>query len=111
MDSGAAETVINEDMVISAITQEGTASNRVVAYEVANGVHIPNLGDQKFVGVSNEGISRKLTAHVCEVNKGLLSVSKVTIGGSRWYLARTERTLRTIARVRRCTPKKRTACI
>ena len=83
VDSGAADTVINEDMVIPAITREGTASNRGVEYEVANGARIPNLGEKKFVGVSNEGISRKLTAQLCEVNKGLLSVSKITNGGSR----------------------------
>ena len=50
---------------------------------MANGVRIPNQGENKFVGVSNEGISRRLVAQVCDVNKGLLSVSKVTKGGSR----------------------------
>ena len=52
-------------------------------YEVANGARIPNTGEKKFVGISNEGISRRLAAQVCAANKGLLSVSKVTGTGSR----------------------------
>ena len=52
-------------------------------YEVANGVRIPNLGEKQFVGTTVEGISRKLTAQVCDVNKGLLSVHKVVKAGSR----------------------------
>ena len=47
-------------------------------YEVANGVRIPNLGEKTFKGVSNEGLRRLLTVQVCDVNKALLSVSKLT---------------------------------
>ena len=78
VDSGASETVINEDMVTSADLRESPASKRGVEYEVASGVRIPNLGEKRFVGVSDEGISRRLTAQVC-----VLSVSEVTKGGSR----------------------------
>ena len=35
------------------------------------------------MGTSAEGFSRRLTAQVCDVNKALLSVSKVTRSGSR----------------------------
>ena len=83
MDSGASETVVSEDMILSAEVREGPASRRGVEYEVANGVRIPNIGEKKFVGTTEEGISRRLSAQVCEVNKGLLSVSKVARGGSR----------------------------
>ena len=83
VDSGASETVISEDMVMSVDLCDSPASKRGVEYEVANGVRIPNLGEKRFVGTSEEGISRRLTAQVCEVNKGLLSVSKVTKAGSR----------------------------
>ena len=48
-----------------------------------SGIMIPSLGENMFVGTSNEGVSRRLTAQVCEVNKGLLSVSKIAKGGSR----------------------------
>ena len=55
----------------------GLASKRGVQYEVANGVRIPNLGEKKFVATSEEGIRRQITAQVCEVNKGLLSVRRM----------------------------------
>ena len=82
MDSGASETVVSADMILSAEVREGPASRRGVEYEVANGVRIPNEGEKKFIGVSEEGISRSLTAQVCDVNKGLLSVSKVVKAGN-----------------------------
>ena len=83
VDSGASDAVIPEDMVLSAVTQEGVASKKGVECEVANGIMVPNLGEKRFICVSNEGISRRLIAQVCDVNKGLLSVSKITKGGSR----------------------------
>ena len=52
-------------------------------YEVANGVRIPNLGEKQFIAVSDEGISRQITAQVCEVNKGLLSVRRMVDAGNR----------------------------
>ena len=33
--------------------------------------------------MTNEGVKRKLVAQVCDVNKALLSVSRVTNGGNR----------------------------
>ena len=83
VDSGASETVVGEDMISAVVTKEGQASRRGVVYEVANGVRIPNLGEKQFVGVSNEGISRHITAQVCEVNKGLLSVRRMVAAGNR----------------------------
>ena len=83
VDSGASETVVNDDMLKTIQTQESAASRRGVEYEVANGVRIPNLGEKRFTGTSTEGISRKLTAQVCDVNKALLSVSKMTKNGNR----------------------------
>ena len=44
--------------------KEGMASKRGVEYEMANGVRIPNLGEQKFAGTSDEGVQRTLTAQV-----------------------------------------------
>ena len=83
VDSGASETVVGEEMIAAVATKEGQASRRGVVYEVANGVRIPNLGEKQFVGVSNEGISRHITAQVCEVNKGLLSVRRMVAAGNR----------------------------
>ena len=83
VDSGATETVLHEDMLTSVELKEGAASKRGVKYEVATGVRIPNLGEKKFEGVSEEGITRNITAQVCEVNKALLSVHKVVMAGNR----------------------------
>ena len=82
MDSGATETVVGEEMLESIMTKEGLASKRGVEYEVANGVKIPNLGEKKFVGMTQEGSSRCVTAQVCEVNKALMSVKKVMKAGN-----------------------------
>ena len=47
VDSGAGETVVSEDMILSAEVREGAASKRGVEYEVANGVRIPNVGREE----------------------------------------------------------------
>ncbi|MDA8583692.1 hypothetical protein N9L68_05645 [bacterium] len=83
VDSGASETVINQEMISSVERKEGPASRRGVSYEVANGVRIPNLGEKRFSGSSDEGVERTLTAQVCDVNKALLSVRKVVAAGNR----------------------------
>ena len=83
VDSGAAETVIGDEMLASVQLQEGEACRRGVQYEVASGTLIPNLGEKRFVAVGEQGEMRKMTAQVCEVNKALLSVSKVVNAGNR----------------------------
>ena len=52
-------------------------------YEVANGIRIPNVGEQKFSGTSEEMVTRHITAQVCEVNKAFLSVKKIVKAGNR----------------------------
>ena len=44
---------------------------------------LPNLGEKKFLAISSEGVQRGLTMQVCDVNKGLLSVSKIVALGHR----------------------------
>ena len=83
VDSGASETVINEDMVMSAELREGAASRRGMVYQVANGEKIPNLGEKKFSAWTEEGVSRNIKAQVCSVNQALLSVKKVVDVGHR----------------------------
>ena len=41
----------------------------------------PYLGQKTFVGCTKEGICRGLTAQVCDVNKPLMSVSKLVAAG------------------------------
>ena len=83
VDSGATETVLSEDMLESIETKPGSASKRGVEYEVANGEKIPNLGEKRFIGYSSEGLARRMTAQICDVNKGLLRVRKVVSAGNR----------------------------
>ena len=83
VDSGATETVIGENILKSIDLTEGMAYKRGVKYEVANGIRIPNLGEKKFIGVTENGMAREITAQVCEVNKPLLSVSKIVAAGNR----------------------------
>ena len=88
VDSGASETVVGPDMLSSAETRAGYGSKTGVRYEVANGGRIDNLGEKKFMATSEEGISRTVTAQVCEVNKGLMSVHKLVSKGNRVVFAK-----------------------
>ena len=83
VDSGATETITGESILKSMDLVEGVAYKRGVKYEVANGIRIPNLGEKKFTGITENGIAREITAQVCEVNKPLLSVSKIVAAGNR----------------------------
>ena len=83
VDSGATETVVNEDMLTNVETTEGDAYRRGVEYEVASGQTIPNMGEKRFIAVSESGGVRAMTAQVCDVNKPLLSVRKVVQAGNR----------------------------
>ena len=83
VDSGATETVLPEDNLASIEVKEGLACRRGVNYEVATGVQMPNLGEKKFEAVSEEGAVINITAHICDVNKALLSVAKGVAAGNR----------------------------
>ena len=84
VDSGATETVMSEETLSGVIDiTEGPAMKRGVAYEVADGTEIPNLGETKFLGFTEEGGAQGVTAQVCAVNKTLMSVSKIAAKGNR----------------------------
>ena len=84
VDSGATETVMDERTLAGVIDiTESPAMKRGVTYEVADGATIPNLGERKFLGVSEEGVARGMTAQVCAVNKTLMRVSKLVNKGNR----------------------------
>ena len=83
VDSGATETVIADQMLTMLELKENAQSRRGVEYEVANGGKIPNMGEKQFLGHTEDGVARSITAQVCEVNKALLSVSKVVRAGNR----------------------------
>ena len=83
VDSGATETVVGDGMLSHVQTTEGAAYRRGVQYEVASGDLIPNLGEKKFEVMNDAGVTRSMTAQVCDVNRALLSVKKVVQSGHR----------------------------
>ena len=80
MDSGASVTVIDEDQV-RAVTASNARPD--VKYEVADGSQIPNLGEKAFGAVTDNGLFRNMSAQVADVNKALLSVSRIVKAGNR----------------------------
>ena len=50
VDSGAGETVVNEDDLPEVETKESWGSKRGLTYEVANGAEIHNEGEKTFSG-------------------------------------------------------------
>ena len=80
VDSGASTTVI-DDETLPGIPAEG--ANPDIHYEIADGIKIPHMGTKTFTAHMENGEVRKLTATVTEVNKCLLSVSKIAAAGSR----------------------------
>ena len=50
---------------------------------MANGSQIPNLGERRFVGFTEDGAANNIVAQVCAVNQGLMSVRQMTKKGNR----------------------------
>ena len=86
VDSGASESVTNEGELKSVKVTEGDAKKRGVMYEVADGTLIPNLGEKDFIAVGESGSMRQMKLQVCDVNKSLLSVRRITQAGNRVVL-------------------------
>ena len=83
VDSGASETVMGPDMVQSVDAVEGKSYRNGRMYECANGIRIPNMGEKRFLGVTQEGLGSIVKGQVCDINKCLLSVSKMVEKGNR----------------------------
>ena len=83
VDSGATEHVGNEEMLKNIKLEEGEAYKKGVQYEVASGTLIPNLGEKKFVAVTDNGLMRKMKIQICDVNKALMSVKRIARAGNR----------------------------
>jgi len=81
VDSGATETVVSSENAKSVPTVSGQASKAGVKYSTANGEVLDNEGEKHMVMSSAEGVIRAITAQVTEVNKPLLSVSKMVNAG------------------------------
>ena len=87
VDSGASQSVVNEEQLSGVETLEGKAKKMGVQYEVADGTLIPNLGEKKYIAVSDTGVARHMKSQVCEVNKPLLSVHRCVQAGNKVVFA------------------------
>ena len=68
-------------------TLEGNAKKMGVQYEVTDGTLIPNLGEKKYIAVSDTRVARHMKSQVCEVNKALLSVHRCAQAGNKVVFA------------------------
>ena len=67
--------------MVKAVTAKNVKPD--VKYEVADGSQIPHLGEKEFEAYTEAGLWRNMTAQVTEVNKALLSVSRMVRAGNR----------------------------
>ena len=56
---------------------EGAAFKKGVQYKVGNGPQIPNLGERRFVGFTEDGAANNIVAQVCAVDQGLMGVRQM----------------------------------
>ena len=82
VDSGASETVLKRTTLEHMPATESEAQKKGIRYEVANGEVISNEGEKVFVGITEAGTLKGVRAQVCDVNRDLLSVSKVVDGNN-----------------------------
>ena len=83
VDSGAVDTVAPPSVASHVPIESTWASQEGYCYRAANGQLLPNLGERKIRGVTQEGSAVGLTFQVAEVTKVLGSVSKFCEAGNR----------------------------
>ena len=83
VDSGAVDTVAPPSVASHVPIESTWASREGYCYRAANGQLLPNLGERKIRGVTQEGSAVGLTFQVAEVTKVLGSVSKFCEAGNR----------------------------
>ena len=80
VDSGASTTVVSDGMVKAV---DAVNVKPGVSYQMADGSNIPHMGEKAFGAYTDAGLFRSMTAQVTEVNKALLSVSRMVKAGNR----------------------------
>ena len=82
VDSGAAASVMPQDLLGDHPVFPGDASKRGVHDLVANGDRVPNLGEMKLQVVTKEQFVSNMTFQVADVDKPILSVGEITKSGN-----------------------------
>ena len=80
VDNGASAAVIDEESV-NVVSPSAPDPNK--NYRLAHGSLIPNKGEKSFLGMTTEGVARRLKAQVTDVDRPLMSVSQVVENGGR----------------------------
>ena len=83
MGSGAAESVLPVKMADWVPIVASEAYQKGITYTSASGQVIANLGSRTLEGLTNEGMAVTAEHQVCEVNKALTAVSRVTKAGNK----------------------------
>ena len=83
MDSGAAESVIPEELCQWITLEDSIGARRGTVYTSASGTQLPNLGQKTLSGLSENYEHMSAVYQVCGVNKPLTSVGRVCDAGNR----------------------------
>ena len=81
IDSGAAESVINENHAPMIKTRASEGSRRGIEYVNANGATMPNRGEKLMPVKAENGLECLLRMQITDVKRALLSVAKVCDSG------------------------------
>jgi hypothetical protein len=81
VDSGASENVIADGMAPGVKTVPSSGSRNGVQYVAANGMAMPNRGEQHIQVLTEEGHQCTLNMQVTDVKKALMSVARVCDAG------------------------------
>ena len=87
VDSGACVTVMPRSLCPGISILQNRLSREGVEYEVANGAHIPNVGERRCeLMTSGSSIKKLMTFQVADVHAALLSVTDCADMGFDCYL-------------------------
>jgi hypothetical protein len=82
VDSGAVDSVTNEKTAPWIPIQQTAASRSGMKYTVADGRTVPNRGQQKFCGTTDDGLPIDMGIQITDVCKTLFSVRKIKEAGN-----------------------------
>jgi hypothetical protein len=82
VDSGAVDSVTNDKTAPWIPIQQTEASRSGMKYTVADGRTVPNRGQQKFCGTTEDGLPIDMGIQITDVCKTLFSVRKIKEAGN-----------------------------